>query len=113
MKVLVATDGSECSAVAIEELARRPLPVDSHVRVISAVETYAPLTAEPWAAHADYYGTVARTALGYNRSINFILRSTRGLTHEAQLRSLQVAALRARRHPFVRQMVLQVSAILP
>ena len=55
MKVLVATDGSECSAVAIEEVARRPFPAGSHVRVITAIEPYAPLTAEPWTANAGYY----------------------------------------------------------
>ena len=46
MKILLATDGSSCSQVAVDEVARRPWPEDSQVRIISVVEPHAPLTAE-------------------------------------------------------------------
>jgi nucleotide-binding universal stress UspA family protein len=39
MKILIAVDGSECSEVAVEEVAKRPWPADSAVRIISVAET--------------------------------------------------------------------------
>ena len=39
MKILIAADGSECSDVAVEEVAKRPWPADSVVRIISVAET--------------------------------------------------------------------------
>ncbi|HEY8460693.1 MAG TPA: universal stress protein [Blastocatellia bacterium] len=38
MKILVAVDGSESSDVAVEEVAKRPWPADSAVRIISVAE---------------------------------------------------------------------------
>jgi nucleotide-binding universal stress UspA family protein len=42
MKILLAMDGSECSDVAIEEVAKRPWPADSAVRIISVTEPLPP-----------------------------------------------------------------------
>jgi hypothetical protein len=42
MKILIAIDGSECSNVAVEEVAKRPWPADSAVRIISVAETLPP-----------------------------------------------------------------------
>jgi nucleotide-binding universal stress UspA family protein len=39
MKILLAVDGSECSGVAVEEVAKRPWPADSALRIISVAET--------------------------------------------------------------------------
>lgn len=39
MKILIAIDGSESSDVAVEEVAKRPWPTDSVVRIISVAET--------------------------------------------------------------------------
>ena len=39
MKILIAVDGSECSDAAVEEVAKRPWPADSVVRIISVAET--------------------------------------------------------------------------
>jgi nucleotide-binding universal stress UspA family protein len=39
MKILIAVDGSECSDVAVEEVAKRPWPANSAVRIISVAET--------------------------------------------------------------------------
>jgi nucleotide-binding universal stress UspA family protein len=39
MKILIAVDGSECSDVAVEEVAKRLWPSDSVVRIISVAET--------------------------------------------------------------------------
>lgn len=38
MKILLATDGSPGSETAVEEVARRPFPTGSEVRVVAAVE---------------------------------------------------------------------------
>jgi nucleotide-binding universal stress UspA family protein len=48
MKILLATDGSSCSELAVDEVARRPWPEDSQIRIISVVEPHAQLTAEPY-----------------------------------------------------------------
>lgn len=42
MKILIAIDGSECSDGAVEEVAKRPWPADSAVRIISVAETLPP-----------------------------------------------------------------------
>jgi nucleotide-binding universal stress UspA family protein len=41
-RVLVATDGSECSEQAVRSLTVHPLPVSTEVRVISVIEYYLP-----------------------------------------------------------------------
>jgi nucleotide-binding universal stress UspA family protein len=55
MKILLATDGSPCSEVAVEEVARRPWPADTQVRVVSVVEPPAPLVAEPYLVPGGYF----------------------------------------------------------
>ena len=39
MKILIAVDGSECGDVAVEEVANRPWPAASALRIISVAET--------------------------------------------------------------------------
>jgi nucleotide-binding universal stress UspA family protein len=48
MKILLAIDGSEYSAAAVEEVAARPWPSGTQVRVLSAVERVVPPAAEVW-----------------------------------------------------------------
>jgi nucleotide-binding universal stress UspA family protein len=48
MKLLLAVDGSEYSAAAVEGVAARPWPSGTTVRVLSAVERVAPPAAEVW-----------------------------------------------------------------
>src|SRR5436853_7650344 len=48
MKIVLAMDGSACSDAAVDEVARRPWPADSQVRIVSVLEIPAPLTAGPW-----------------------------------------------------------------
>lgn len=55
MKVLLAVDGSAHSEEAAREVARRPWPAGTEVRVVSVVEPlYAP-AAEPWGLPAGYF----------------------------------------------------------
>jgi nucleotide-binding universal stress UspA family protein len=55
MKILLAIDGSSCSDAAVEEVARRPWPEGSLVKVLIAVETPMPPTAETWALPVNYF----------------------------------------------------------
>ena len=48
MKLLLAIDNSEYSAAAIKEVANRPWPPKTIVRVISVVESIPPSAAELW-----------------------------------------------------------------
>lgn len=60
MKILLAIDGSECSRAAVNEVARRPWPADSQVKVISIVEPPAPLVSEPYMGGGVYFEEVER-----------------------------------------------------
>ena len=55
MKILLAVDGSDCSDAAAQELAKRPWPPQSEVKVITALEIPAPVGMEPWAISPDYF----------------------------------------------------------
>lgn len=48
MKILLAVDGSERSAAAVEAVTARPWPPGTTVRVLSAVERVVPPAAEVW-----------------------------------------------------------------
>lgn len=48
MRILLATDGSEHSEAAVDEIARRHSRPGSEVRVISVVAPYFPTTQTPW-----------------------------------------------------------------
>ena len=48
MKILLAVDGSEYSAAAVEAVAERPWPSETMVRVLAAVERVVPPAAEVW-----------------------------------------------------------------
>ena len=55
MKILLAIDGSPCSDAAVEEVARRPWPEGSFVKVLTAIEIPLPPTPEAWAIPLTYY----------------------------------------------------------
>jgi hypothetical protein len=46
MKILLAVDGSAHSQVAVDEIARRPWPSKSTVRVLSVIQPYTPPATE-------------------------------------------------------------------
>jgi nucleotide-binding universal stress UspA family protein len=55
MKILLAIDGSRCSDAAVEEVARRPWPEGSTVKVLTAFELPTPPTPEAWALPVNYF----------------------------------------------------------
>ena len=64
MKILLATDGSANSKAAIEDVARRPFPINTKVRIVSAYER-APriMTIDPIGVSKEYYAEADRNAL--------------------------------------------------
>lgn len=69
MKILLAVDGSPCSDKAVEEIARRPWPDGSEIRVLTAVELPLPPTPEAWAIPPNYFEELDRAASEQARSI--------------------------------------------
>jgi nucleotide-binding universal stress UspA family protein len=55
MKILLAIDGSPCSDRAIDEVARRPWPQGSSVKVLTALDPPMPLAPEAWALPVNYF----------------------------------------------------------
>jgi nucleotide-binding universal stress UspA family protein len=55
MKILLAVDGSPCSDAAVEEVAKRPWPEGSIIKVLTAYELPMPPTAETWALPLNYF----------------------------------------------------------
>ena len=55
MKILLAVDGSPCSDAAINEVASRPWPEGTSVKVLTAYELPAPPPPEAWALPANYF----------------------------------------------------------
>jgi nucleotide-binding universal stress UspA family protein len=55
MKILLAIDGSPCSDAAVAEVARRPWPQGSALKVLNVQETPMPPTPETWAISASYF----------------------------------------------------------
>src|SRR5690242_6380125 len=55
MKIPLAIDGPSCSDAAVDEVARRPWPEGSLVKVLTALETPMPPTPETWALPSNYF----------------------------------------------------------
>lgn len=55
MKILLSVDGSAFSYAAVEEVANRPWPSQSEVKVITAAELPVMVGMEPWVPSPDYF----------------------------------------------------------
>ncbi len=60
MKILLAVDGSPHSEAAVREVAQRPWPAGSQLRIISVVELPFVPTPEAWALPATYYAELEK-----------------------------------------------------
>jgi len=69
MKILLAVDGSQCSDKAVEEVARRPWPAGSVIKVLTAYELPLPPTPEAWPVPTAYFEELERVASEHARSI--------------------------------------------
>lgn len=89
MKILLAIDGSPCSNTAVEEVARRPWPPDTQVRIISVAEPPGALTAEPYMGVAPYFEEVER--LKRQQAEEAVARAAEALRGGAGTKALGVA----------------------
>ena len=62
MKILLAIDGSKYSDAAVDEVAQRPWPAASEMKIISAVEPPFVPAAEPWTIPPAYFEEVEKAA---------------------------------------------------
>lgn len=63
MKILLATDGSVYSKVAVEEIARRPFPNNTKVHIVSAYDKSAlTMHMEPMGTLREYYAEIDQKA---------------------------------------------------
>jgi nucleotide-binding universal stress UspA family protein len=63
MKVLLAVDGSPCSEAAVNEVATRPWPAGSQVKIVTAYELPPPSpTPYAWAVPAEYFDELEKAA---------------------------------------------------
>lgn len=60
MKILLATDGSECSRAAARSIAKRPLPDSTVIRIISVTELPLAVVPETWILPDGYYDEIER-----------------------------------------------------
>ncbi len=51
LKILLATDGSECSKATVRSVAERPWPKGTEFRILSVIEPSAPLLKPPYFSH--------------------------------------------------------------
>ena len=84
MKILLAVDGSAYSDAAVEEIAKRPWPLQSEVKVITAAEMPVMVGVEPWAASPEYFEIVEKsvreTANSFIESALLKLKTIEGKT---------------------------------
>lgn len=81
MKILLAVDGSPCSDAAVEEVARRPWPEGSVVKVLTVLETPMPPTPETWAVPLNYFE--ALEAALHTQGENIVNRALQKLKSKA------------------------------
>jgi nucleotide-binding universal stress UspA family protein len=67
MKVLLAIDGSEFSDAAVAEVANKPWPKGSEVKIISVAEPPALPVVETWVPPYDYFGKLEEAAVAQAR----------------------------------------------
>jgi hypothetical protein len=62
MRILLAIDGTTYSDTAVDEVARRPWPANSEVKIISAVEPPVISAVEPWTVAPTYFDEIEKIA---------------------------------------------------
>ncbi|MGZ8848017.1 MAG: universal stress protein [Pyrinomonadaceae bacterium] len=69
MRILLAVDGSPCSETAVDEVASRPWPSNSELRIVSAFEIPLSPTPEVWAIQPEYYDEMERAVRGQTQKV--------------------------------------------
>jgi nucleotide-binding universal stress UspA family protein len=65
MKIILATDGSPFSVAMVKEFARRPLPIDTKVKIISVYEGDTLMNVAPMGVLTEYYDDVSMNSLQF------------------------------------------------
>lgn len=69
MKILLAVDGSAHSDAAVDEIAKRPWPPESEIKVITAAETPIMVGTEPWAPSPEYFEQLEKSVREAARTV--------------------------------------------
>lgn len=96
MKILLAIDGSSCSDAAVREVATRPWPPGSEVRIVSVVEPVMLPTVETWVPPENYIEALEKAGDDQARSI---LSHAAAQVREGQGDKLRVSTEIVRGHP--------------
>lgn len=96
MKILLAIDGSSFSDAAVKEVAVKPWPVDSEVKIISVVEPPLLPTVETWVPPDNYIEALEAAGEDQARSI---VKKAADRVREAQGDRLRVTAEIVRGYP--------------
>ena len=62
MKILLATDGSDCSRAAAKSLASRPLAPGTRIKILSVIEMPLSVVPETWILPDGYYDEIERVS---------------------------------------------------
>lgn len=102
MKILVATDGSEFSELAITEVANRPWPEGSEIRVMSVIEPPLLPSTDTWAMPEGFYEDMASAAENDAKSA---LNKAAEMLKAGETRGFAVTTTLVKGHP--RQAILE------
>jgi nucleotide-binding universal stress UspA family protein len=96
MKILLAIDGSSCSEAAVRNIANKPWPVGSEVKILSVVEPVPMPAIESWVAPDNYIEALERAGDDQGRKI---VNDAAERVREAQGDKLRVSTEIVRGHP--------------
>jgi len=96
MRILLAIDGSPFSDAAVREVAGKPWPAGSEVRIISVVEPPLLPTVETWVPPDDYIESLEKAAEAQAQAV--IEKASREIRKE-QPDSLKISTEIVRGHP--------------
>jgi hypothetical protein len=81
MKILLAVDGSPCSNVAVKEVASRPWPAGSEVKVLGCVHVRIPNIPDLLLA---YYAVYLETVEAERKRISSVVEETANKLHNSR-----------------------------
>jgi nucleotide-binding universal stress UspA family protein len=96
MKILIGTDGSDCSMAAVRSVAQRPWPAGSEIRVISVVPLVVPLgdtAGFPFAPVYSSRGAVEAIERQWQSRAEEAVARARQVLSEARIKSVETESL--------------------
>jgi len=102
MKIILATDGSQFSEIAIGEVASRPWPAGSELRVISVIEPPLLPSTDTWAMPEGFYEDMASAA---ENDANSAINKAEEMLRDGETRDFVITTTLVKGHP--RQAILE------